>query len=476
MKNPDKANTINREERMKRIILIGCVLVCLILASAITTSAQDFNALLEAVERIENNLKQMVEQEAEARTQDLAKLRLEMKGVTSSGSGISQADLGSIVTELEYLRQEVALWKSFFEHNKAALASLEAGEIPVQNNEDQINELSERLESLSESIAASGSPTPSAVPAWQDQIQFSGFVDASSFNDHNTGSSSFGLDQMELDVIKEFGGKALLRADIEYVSDGMGGFGMDLEQGYMSYSVGSSTSWTFTFGKFNAPIGFELLDAPDMFQYSHAIVFDNGLPTNLTGFMISTEFPSTVDWTVYLVNGWDVNTDNNKGKTLGTRIGFTPFDNLNFGFSAISGKENDADDSRRTVLDWDLTYNPMEFWTVGWEFNYGIESQGLADSSSGNWSGFLLMNNFAIGENFGLTARFDHFNDTDGLRTGTPQKWNAFAISPSMSIIDGLGMLFEVRYDWSDQDVFVDSWGDPKDNQVASALEFTYGF
>lgn len=471
-------NAFTREESMKKVVLVGCVLTCLILASANTIPAQDFNALLDAVEKIESNLKQLVKQEAQTRNQEMAKLRLELKAVTSYGPGGTQSDMGSIITELEYLRQEVALWKSFFEKNKGALASLDGGVIPTQDNEHEIQELSDRLSSLSETLdqVAANKGTSSHGPAWQEQIQFSGFVDASDFNDHNAGSSSFGLDQMELDVIKEFGGKALLRADIEYVSDGMGGFGMDLEQGYMSYSVGSSTSWTFTFGKFNAPIGFELLDAPDMYQYSHAIVFNNGLPTNLTGFMVTTEFPSVVDWTVYLVNGWDVNTDNNKGKTVGTRVGFTPFDNLNFGFSAITGTEDDLGDSRRTVLDWDLTYNPMEFWTVGWEFNYGTESAGMPDGSSGNWTGFLIMNNWALGESFGLTARFDHFNDKDGLRTGTPQKWNAFAISPSMLIIDGLGTLFEIRYDWSDQNVFTDSYGEPKDNQVTSGLEFTYGF
>ena len=41
---------------------------------------------------------------------------------------------------------------------------------------------------------------------------------------------------IELDVIKEFSGKASLRADIEYVSDGAGNFDMDLEQGYLSYN------------------------------------------------------------------------------------------------------------------------------------------------------------------------------------------------------------------------------------------------
>ncbi|MCH7859583.1 MAG: hypothetical protein IID14_07795 [Candidatus Marinimicrobia bacterium] len=40
---------------------------------------------------------------------------------------------------------------------------------------------------------------------------------------------------------------------------------------------------SITIEKFSASIRFELLDAPDMYQYSHSLVFDDALPTNLRG-------------------------------------------------------------------------------------------------------------------------------------------------------------------------------------------------
>ncbi len=462
---------------MKRIILMGGVLACLTLASAGTILAQDFGSLLDAVDRLEVDLKLLVEEEALARSQEMAKLRLEMKAMPPNESDVVQPELGPIIAELEYLRQEVALWKSFIDENRAALASLNGGTIPAQDNEQQITELSERLASLSESIAASADQMPSADPAWSEQIQFSGFVDASDFNDHNSGEASFGLDQVEVDVTKNFSDQVALRADIEYVSDGVGGFGMDLEQGYLTYNVGSATSWSFSFGKFNAPIGFELLDAPDMYQYSHALVFDLGIPGNLTGVLITAEFPAVVDWSFYTVNGWDVNTDNNKDKTFGTRVGFTPRSNLNFGISAISGAElDDNNSSRRTVIDWDLTYNPFEFWTIGWELNWGTETKVLADNTSGSWVGFLVMNNWALSDRFAMTTRFDYFNDKNGLRTGDTQKLWAFCWSPFMSIADGLGTLVEVRVDGSSEDTFTGSDGLATGIQFTTAWECTYGF
>lgn len=469
---------------MKKHARLGLLLV--VLAAVLpwqAVPAQNLDALLKAVDKIEASLSQMVEKETATRNKQIAELKASIAGLDGSApaGGVTEEQLADVMAELVALRVEVQSLKRSLSNNAKQLASIDPDSwVSPGASEEQVDEVSRKLEAINDrlsTMSASGDHPPSHAERWNG-IEFSGFVDASDFNDHNSGEASFGLDQVEVDITKEFSGKASLRADIEYVSDGAGGFGMDLEQGYLTYNLGSATSWSFNFGKFNAPIGFELLDAPDMYQYSHALVFNLGLPTNLTGMMVTAEFPAVIDWTFYVVNGWDVNTDNNKEKTIGTRVGITPVSNLNFGFSAISGAElDDNNSSRRTVFDWDLTYNPFDFWTVGWEFNYGIETKVLApDNASGNWLGFLVMNNWSLGDRFGLTARVDYFDDQDGLRTGDAQKLWAFCVSPSMSIVDGLGTLIEVRVDGSDEKTFTGADGQPKDSQISTAWEFTYGF
>ncbi len=469
----------------KAVILV--VALALVIGFPLTQSvvAQDFGQLLNAVEKMEASLKNQIVAEASQRAQDISKLRKEIAQLKKSGPGApDNAALAKLEREIVNLKKQYAsqsgaaptsgaddqqwldVWRDieFLKAENSYLRSLQ-------------EENKQELASLGNSWTEPRQPSPDGGSELPVGISFSGFVDASNYSDFNARESSFGLDQVEVDIIKDFNGQALLRADVEYVSDGMGNFDLDLEQGYLNYTIGSGQTWSFSFGKFNAPIGFELLDAPDMFQYSHAIVFDNGLPTNLTGLMVGTEFPAVVDWCFYIVNGWDVNSDNNRDKTFGTRIGITPMENLNFGLSAISGPEQDDNvSSRRTVVDWDFTYNPFAFWTIGSEINWGSESLALPGGETGIWSGWLLMNNFAIGDRWGITTRFDYFNDKDGLRTGTPQEWKAICISPSVSIIDGLGGLVELRYDFSDQDVFTKSDGEPTDNQVTTAVEFTYGF
>lgn len=477
-----------------RIFFNWCMVIAICLgAGGGSANGQDFGQLLDAVDKLEESLKILVVQESQQRDSQIAKLQKQLDAIKKSGTssngleqsntGLTESQVMEILSDIEFLKAEVKYARDLMNKNRTQLASLDGDALFVYDDSQyerltqKIAEMSGRLDIASGNEGNNTSKLDEESVLSSAGITLSGFVDASNYADFNSSENSFSLDQVEVDITKDFSGQTSLRADIEYVSDGVGGFNMELEQGYLTYTLGSGQEWSFMFGKFNAPIGFELLDAPDMFQFSHALVFNLGLPTNLTGIMVSTEFPAVVDFSIYIVNGWDVNSDNNKDKTFGTRLGLTPTENLNFGFSLISGPEiDDNNSSRRTVFDWDLTYNPLAFWTVGWEFNYGVETKALVDGTKGTWNGLLLMNNFALGSRFGLTGRFDYFKDSDGLRTGTPQTLTAFAISPSISIADGLAGLFELRYDKSTEMVFTDADGNPKDNSITMALEFTYGF
>ena len=501
------------------------LLIILVLTGVSGIQAQDLTRLLKAVEQVEANLNKLIEQETAARQQAIADLRTDMSGLTGDktrqNNTTATNDLSSLKKDIQALKNKMT----------GILAELEA--IPVLS--DQLAQVSASLiqmQALNESRQEAVDPEPVQLVSTDDVLvvnpfaendqrmslndalcvldekisrltefeqeliqrttppsneqnaltqpwdfSLNGFVDASNYTDFNSRESSFGLDQSEIDLAKTFSNKASLQADIEFLSDGTGGFDLDLEQGFLSYNPGQSNNWTFTFGKFNAPIGFELLDPPDMFQYSHALVFDLGLPTNLTGLSVSNQLSSKVDWVFYVVNGWDVNSDNNKEKTFGTRWGYTPRDNFGIGLSVICGAERDDNNSsRRTVLDFDLSWQLTPLWMIGGEYNYGMETKALANGTDGCWDGFLLMTKVDLSEISAITFRLDYFNDNDGLRTGEAQTLTALCVSPSVAIVDGLAGLFELRYDCSSIKSFEDTHGDPQHSQVSTGLEFTYAF
>jgi len=310
------------------------------------------------------------------------------------------------------------------------------------------------------------------------EVKITGFVDASYFFDMASSENTFGFDQVEIDVEKSIGNIGFVRADVEWTN---GGTGFDAEQGYLTLSSSCMGHLSFTFGKFNAPIGFELLDAPDMYQFSHALVFNYGLPTNLTGAMLTAPLMQFMDIAFYACNGWDNITDNNKDKTFGGRLGINVGklmgkpDMATFGLSFIQGAEDDLLGDKQTVFDLDITFNPADNFSIGGEFNSG--SEDIADESV-KWSGFLFMCHYDFNDWLGATFRYDSFDDQDGTRlpSGIVEKRSAITFAPTFTLGDGMGALIEYRMDSSDQKVFTDSDGAATDSQSTIAFEMTYTF
>jgi len=310
-----------------------------------------------------------------------------------------------------------------------------------------------------------------------DNIQVSGFVDTS-YSGSNAGAPTtkgFGLDQVELDV-EYHEGNVGLRFDLNASPSTAGNVTNNslFEQGYITYSIPGLSlldedGLTFTFGKFNAPIGWELLDAPDMYQFSHALVFNYGLPTNLTGAMLSGS-AGMVDASVYYTGGLDLNgTTAGGAKTFGGRLGVTPIEGVNVGFSYIQDKNtNGIGASALKITDIDATINLIENLLIGAEYNETKNMQGAGIRTKG----FMLMSHYDFSDMFGATVRYDYF-DFDRATAG---KSTAYTGAITAALGGGLGALVEVRTDKNGSAV-LDPNNTPANKNVTSyAFEMTYGF
>ena len=317
------------------------------------------------------------------------------------------------------------------------------------------------------------------VVAKAADVTYSGFVDASYFDAENV-NSSFTLDEVELDINAKIDDRLSLRADLNYREvDAGGGLTADeiLEQGYITYKtdLGEHTL-DITFGKFNAPIGFELLDPVDMYQYSHSLLFNFAIPTNLTGVMGFIKPSEQIDLSVYYVNGWDVNSDNNNHKTIGARVGLTPNEDVNIGLSLIRGAELAVGGDVRTVIDLDFTLTTVEKLIIGGEFNIGEEENTGIGGDDAEWMGLMVMANYEIDDENSVTFRFDTLDDEGGTRIGVPGvdvEVTSVTFAALRSLDENAGVLFELRMDDADVNIFD---GGTEDSQTSFALEFTYSF
>ncbi|MBI4665987.1 MAG: outer membrane beta-barrel protein [Nitrospinae bacterium] len=342
-----------------------------------------------------------------------------------------------------------------------------------------------------------GLTTPAQAYDVAEGFKISGFVDVDYDYQDRSQLSTFTMEEAEIDIeksIKDVGG---LRVDLNYRStDRMtavsasetettatvpGLADITAEQAFIYANLPAGLK--LTVGKFNAPIGFELVDPNQMFQYSHAMVFIYGLPTNLTGAMVSGA-SGMVDFSVYGVNGWDKISDDNKDKTIGGRLGLTPVEGVNVGLSYITGKEgSDADGAspnNLSAFDIDSTITAIPGLTIGLEYNSGkYEKQSVVNpGKDADWAGYLVMANYAVTEKIGLTLRYDSFDDKEGARfgSGVKEKRDAFTIAPIYTIAPGFVARAEYRYTKSDQKVFVDKDGASNDSVTDIAVDFVYSF
>jgi hypothetical protein len=254
-----------------------------------------------------------------------------------------------------------------------------------------------------------------------------------------------------------------------------------------------------SFGRFDTPYGYERHDAPFNLTASTSEVQRFGRPQSMTGLTASYQFAPWLDVMGWIVNRWENETtedpleDNNRDKSFGGRIGFTPLQGnqlLNFGLGGWWGPERDDNNhNHRWIVDVDVTWSPIARLLLAGEFVYGGES-GLADRRVGvpfaapavtdrdaRWLGLYALAHYDLFDWLGLSFRYGYFKDYDGARTGVEQVLQSWTVTPILHLsrlvpdlrplgvtyartrhpLDWVDVRFEYRLNTSNKHVFSDA-------------------
>ena len=291
--------------------------------------------------------------------------------------------------------------------------------------------------SWAEESAAAAAPTP-----WWESVTVNGMVSGSySYNLNKPASGlngyrvfdfsdrSFKVDVVELVLQKPLvnAGDAGFRVDLEaggsipQVSASAGLFrdadgaagDLDLQQAYVGYVANVGRGLRFDFGKFVTPMGYELIEGYDGYNdnATRSFLFGYAIPFTHTGLKLSYPFSDKASGMLYLVNGWDNATDNNRDKSVGVQLGLTPCAAFSAYANVLYGAER-ADDSGdgRLILDGVAVWKPTARATVGLNADYGRETGviyngdafGYTDAA---WSGAALYLRYGICERVAWIAR-----------------------------------------------------------------------
>lgn len=321
---------------------------------------------------------------------------------------------------------------------------------------------------------------------------------ALSANGPTGGASAFSVGQLELDIWSEHRFGVDFRVDVDTTEDdtGLGGNGtfnypddLQLEQAFLQVDFArllDGPPVRVMFGKFNAPVGFEPIDAPGLWQFSRSNLAALLTPANLVGAKAGF-FSEHVDVEAFVANAWNLNDDPDQEKTGGGRLvvrllGEPDRPLLSIAPSVIFGHEPTGAKagSRRIVGDLVLVARPIDRLAVAVETNFGHESDPVERSPLGGgppilvgdhatWEAYLASATFRVTEWLGLTLRGEYIKDNHGFQTGAVRQLGvvrsnhlkSFTVALLFKIPLGDGEVFdplfinvEYRYDRSNHELY----------------------
>ncbi|MFC6191925.1 porin [Dyadobacter subterraneus] len=277
-----------------------------------------------------------------------------------------------------------------------------------------------------------------------------------------------------------------------------------IKQAYFTYKF--TDKFSMTAGQFGTHIGYEVIDAPANFNYSLSNLFNNG-PFYHTGVKATYAFTDKVSLMAGVVNNVDGLGDNNRKKGIISQLFISPVSGWNVYLNFINsneanpGADGDSPKAHYRVFDVTSSYQVTPKFLVG--VNAALGSQkgdyqgtgGPVDSQS--WGGAAIYSNVAITDNFAIGARYEYFNNDNGVRAllaypngkedgavGIGTHVNSVTLTGNIGLADGHILIKpEFRLDaypkagGTKQEQFEDSDGNfTKSSQTTFGIAFIYKF
>lgn len=256
-------------------------------------------------------------------------------------------------------------------------------------------------------------------------------------------------------------------------------------QAYASYVAPVGSGLTFEFGKFYTPVGAEVIETKDNFNYSRGWLFTYG-PYYHAGLRAKYAINDKVALTGFLVNGWDNlfenNVNDNAGKTVGVQLGLTPTKKFALTQTYLAGPEAplanvpavSARDNWRHIADTVAAVYVTDKLSLLGNFVYGTDGDNTG--ARGHWTGFAGYFKYAFNEHLAFSPRFEVLNDKNGLRTGTAQTVKDITLTQEFKLLNNFITRLEYRRDFSNQKFFTNAAGVAKDNQNTFIIGLSYFF
>ncbi len=328
-------------------------------------------------------------------------------------------------------------------------------------------------------------PSKVSIASLLGPTSISGFVDGyynynsnqpgnrlNSFRVFDTTSNNLALNMVELIVDKAPDAAASRTGyhvalgfgqamNVVNASDSAGlGFAQYLKEAYFSYLAPVGKGLQVDFGKFVTPMGAEVIESKDNWNYSRSLLFGYAIPFYHFGLRAKYTFNDKYNMTGFLVNGWNNLIDNNSAKTYGLSFGWNPNKKVGLVETGFWGPEQaNYNKTWRQTYDTVLTYTPNSKLSLMANYDYGrgdrpvdpLTLLPIPTAPVVYWTGIAGYVKYAWNDKYAFATRYEYYNDHSGFTTGTPQHFNEFTTTFQRMVTSNLMTRLEYRRDMSNE-------------------------
>jgi hypothetical protein len=262
----------------------------------------------------------------------------------------------------------------------------------------------------------------------------------------------------------DFGKTADLVAAYEPASDGKEIY-KHIQQAYVSLLTGK-VQWDA--GKFVTPMGAEVIESQDNWNYTRSILFGFAIPFYHTGLRATITASPKVILGAQLVNGWNNTSEINGNKTVHLSVTLKPNDKVTWIVNDMFGKETKGSDQTRNLFDTTLTIVASPKFSVMGNVDYGKEGET-------KWWGIAAYGKLQANPNWALVGRYEYLDDTKGGFMTFGTKAQTVTVTSDHTVAGSLKMRFEYRTDFADEAIFSKDDGSKKKSQTTLTVGLVYG-
>ena len=164
-------------------------------------------------------------------------------------------------------------------------------------------------------------------------------------------------------------------------------------------------------GVLGSPYTNESAISKDHLMYTRSFAPEN-VPYYVTGAKVTVPLTTKATGYFYVINGWQVIQDNNKGKSIATQIEFRPTHKLLLNWNTYLGDERSTlhpNFRTRIFNDFYVIYNPKGKFSLTSCVYYGFQQQAVGPTLT--WWQANVIGRFSFSEKISLSGRVEYFHD-----------------------------------------------------------------